>query len=272
MQLTNENYFTPEADKEYMSVSQWKNFHGCLGLPPCEAKAMEKMNGTFIEEPSQAMIIGSYVDAYFEGTLDDFVDKHQEIFTKASLKKGEPELLSVYKKADRMIERCKRDPLFMYYMSGEKQTIFTAEMFGTKWKIKIDSYMPGTAIVDLKTVQDMMKIYFVKDAESVTFVEYWGYDFQLAVYQKVVELNTGEHLPCIIAGVSKEDVPDIELLEVPESYLRTALAEVEASMPGILEVKNGLVEPIGCGYCDYCKERKVLTEVIPFYDLLGRVT
>lgn len=37
MLLTSENYFSIEADKEYMSVSQYKNFK------TCEAKALHKI-------------------------------------------------------------------------------------------------------------------------------------------------------------------------------------------------------------------------------------
>ena len=36
----------------------------------------------------------------------------------------------------------------------------TAEMFGTLWKVKIDSYHPGKAIVDLKTCQSITKTFW----------------------------------------------------------------------------------------------------------------
>lgn len=267
MILTNDNYFSEEANREYMSVSQWKDFHGCLGLHGCEAMAMAKLSGSFKQEMNLALLIGSYVDAYFEGTLDQFIIEHPEVFTKASIDKGNPQLLKIYENANKMIARCERDTLFMGYMAGDKQTIFTAEMFGAKWKIKIDSYLKGVAIVDLKTSQNMRKIYSVKDTGAVNFVEYLGYIYQLAVYQKVTEIATGEHLPCFIAGVSKEKVADIEIIWIPDEYMKVALAEIEASMPMILMVKNGEVEPTSCGKCDYCKENRVLTEAIPFYDL-----
>ena len=38
MLLTPQTYFSIEADKEYMSVSQWKNFK------TCEAKALHDLN------------------------------------------------------------------------------------------------------------------------------------------------------------------------------------------------------------------------------------
>ena len=47
MILTNENYFSKEADMEYLSVSQYKNFIGSLGKIACEAEAMALLNGVW---------------------------------------------------------------------------------------------------------------------------------------------------------------------------------------------------------------------------------
>lgn len=71
MLLTSENYYSTEADKEYLSVSQYKNFVGSLGRPGCEAYALAKLNEEWVEnmEDSDALMVGSYVDAHFEGRL-----------------------------------------------------------------------------------------------------------------------------------------------------------------------------------------------------------
>ena len=133
MLLTSENYYSTEADKEYLSVSQYKNFVGSLGRPGCEAYALAKLNEEWVEnmEDSDALMVGSYVDAHFEGTLDTFKAQHSCMFKK------DGSLMAKYIKANEMINRCERDDLFMAYMSGEKQVIMTADMFGAKWKIKI---------------------------------------------------------------------------------------------------------------------------------------
>lgn len=39
MELTAENYYSPEANAEYMSVSQFKSFAGTDGKLACEAEA-----------------------------------------------------------------------------------------------------------------------------------------------------------------------------------------------------------------------------------------
>lgn len=50
----------------------------------------------------------------------------------------------------------------------------TAELYGTPWKIKMDSYIPGWAIVDLKVVESLTKMKWVRDIGYLDFVRYWG--------------------------------------------------------------------------------------------------
>lgn len=127
MQLTSENYYSQEANREYMSVSGYKDFAGTYGKLPCEFHAMEKLNGNWEDEKTTALLVGSYVDSYFEGSLEQFKKDNKEIFTQ----KGD--LKSDYKQAENIIARIERDKYFMKYMSGQKQVIMTGELFGTKW-------------------------------------------------------------------------------------------------------------------------------------------
>lgn len=266
MVLTKENYYSQEANKEYLSVSQYKDFIGSLGKLGCEAQAMAKINGEWqIDETSVALMVGSYVDAHFEGTLDLFKAQHPDIFTQ----KGE--LKAQYKQANEIINRCERDSLFMSSMSGEKQVIMTADMFGAKWKIRMDSYLPHKAIVDLKVMKSIRESHYVKDYGHMNFAEYWGYDIQGAVYQEVVYQNTGERLPFYIAAASKESTTDIELIWIPDSHLAEKLIEVERNTHTIVQLKNGETDPIRCGFCDYCKHTKVLTNPINFSELIGEL-
>lgn len=265
MKLTNENYFSPEASREYISVSQYKDFIGTIGKPPCEAGAIAKLNGEWEMEKTTALMVGSYVDAHFEGTLDLFKAQNPEIFLKNGGLKAE------YRQAEDIINRIERDDVFMQYMSGEKQIIMTADMFGAKFKIKIDSYLEGKAIVDLKVMRELHKAEYTKDYGYMNFIEYWGYDIQGAVYQEVVYRNTGKRLPFFIAAASKEKVTDIELIWIPDEHLKEKLIEVEHNTPKIIQLKNNDFEPIRCGLCDHCKHTKVLSKPIHFTDLLGEV-
>ena len=82
MELSAENYYSQEADREYMSVSQFKNFAGTYGKVRCEFYGMEKLAGRWDDEETTALLVGSYVDAYFEGTLEKFKSEHLSLFKK----------------------------------------------------------------------------------------------------------------------------------------------------------------------------------------------
>lgn len=147
----------------------------------------------------------------------------------------------------------------------------TADMFGAKWKIKMDSYIADKAIVDLKVMRELHKAEYTKDFGYMDFIQYWGYDIQGAVYQEVVYRNTGKRLPFFIAAASKEKETDIELIWIDDEHLHEKLIEVEQNTPKILALKSGAVEPIRCELCDYCKHTKVLKKPIHYSELLGEV-
>lgn len=260
--LTSENYYSSEADLRYMSVHQYLDFMGHMGVRGCEARALARLKGEWTEETTNAMLVGSYVDSYFEGTLKEFTAEHPECFTA----KGE--LKAPFKQAETMIKRCEQSEYFMQTLSGEKQTIMTGYLFGCMWKIKMDSYIPGVAIVDLKTSADIHKMWKVQDYGFAPFTEYWGYTLQLAVYQKIVEINTGKKLPCYISVVTKSDYPEIKVLFIPQTDLDHALNEIEMNMESVIAVKNGEAEPIRCENCDYCHSTEEITGPLNHNDLI----
>lgn len=260
--LTNENYYSDEANKRYMSVHQYLSFAGGMLSNGCEERALKILEGKWKEPTTDAMLIGSYVDAYFEGTLEAFKASHPECFTQ----KGE--LKSGFKKADNMIQRCLEDEYFMKTMSGEKQKIMTGYWGGCDWKIKMDSYIPGRCIVDLKTSSNIHKAWKIENYGYATFIEAYNYDKQLALYQKIVEINTGEKLKCYIAVVTKDDEPEIEVIHIDQDTLDFALSQIEQNMPSVLAVKSGEVSPMRCGKCDYCLRTKKITKPINFRQLI----
>lgn len=265
MQLTDENYYSQEANREYMSVSQFKDFAGTYGKLPCEFTALEKLEERWEEEETTALLVGSYVDSHFEGTLDKFKAEHPSLFKKDGGLKAD------YVKANEIIARIERDKYFMRYMSGQKQVIMTGELFGAKWKIKIDSFIPDVAIVDLKVMSSITKPEWVRDLGYLSFVEYWGYDIQGAVYQEIVRQNTGKKLPFYIAAATKEKESDIRIIHVTDNYLQAALSVVEANMPRVLRVKNGEAEPDRCELCDCCRHNRVLSRPISIMDLTAGI-
>ena len=150
IELTAENYFSKEAMNDYWSVSQFKQF--CK----CPARAIAEMNGEYQRETSTALLVGSYVDAYFtgdKGALGRFALGHPEIFNSRT-----GALKSDFKHAETMIRAVERQPLMMKYLMGENQVIMSEEVFDVPWKIKIDVHC-GDKIVDLKTVKDFDDVY-----------------------------------------------------------------------------------------------------------------
>ena len=79
MNLTAENYFSKEADREYLSVSQYKKFMGTLGRVGCEAEALACLNGEWEMKKTTSLMVGSYVDAHFEGRLT--CSKHRTLIS-----------------------------------------------------------------------------------------------------------------------------------------------------------------------------------------------
>lgn len=232
MQINQDNYYSKAANREFFSVSQYKSFISC------EARAMAELSGEYERPVTRALLVGSFVDSYFEGTLDSFMRENPGIYTRRR------QLRADFKRANQIIEIVKTDPKFMDSMSGEKQKIFTFEMFGVPWKIKLDSYNPGKAITDLKVVARMDKL------------PQWRYDIQGAVYQKGVEICTGDRLPFYLAVVTKEKVLDRDIWQIPQSTLDFALRQVEENIGRYVDIKEGRIEPEHCGRCDYCKSIK----------------
>lgn len=263
MKLNEENYFSEEADFEFMSVSQYKEFAGTPGKLGCEERAMASLRGEYQREKTTALMVGSYVDAYFEGgeSFGNFQIRNPEIFTKNGGLKAE------YRKADDIIDRIERDEFFMECMSGEKQVIMTGDIFGIPWKIKMDSYIPDKVIVDLKIVESIRKQKWVKEYGNMDFIRYWGYDIQGAIYQEVVYQNTGKRLPFYIAAASKEPTTDIQVIHVWDQFLRQAMDSVQFHIERVKAVKGGEEKPERCGVCDYCLETKVIHEPISLLDL-----
>lgn len=255
--LTNENYYTQEASLAYMSCSQWKSFR------KCEDMALAEIAGDYVRPETSALLVGSYVDSYFEGTLDIFKAQHPNIFKRDGSLKAE------YIKAEEIIARVSRSEKFMKYMSGEKQRIMTGNIAGVPFKIKMDSYHPGICIVDLKIVRDFHDIWSPKEHAMVKFVEFWDYDVQGAIYQEVVYQNTGLRLPFFIAGATKENVIDHDLIAVPQDRLDYCLEIVEQTAPRFQALKLGIEEnPCRCEKCDWCKMTKVLMTPIDYRDLV----
>lgn len=269
LKLTAENYYSPEANWEYMSASQFKAFYRC------EAAAMAELRGEWGHKETTALLVGSYVDAYFSGELKEFCEAHPEIY------KRDGSLKADFSQAYAIATRLERDDLARMLLSGRHQVIKTGKIGGVWYKAKFDSLLNpskvekickhfpsvrelvpfgGSIIVDLKVMRDLENIWNDDEQDRISFVEHWGYDIQGAIYQKIEN-----HLsPFVIVAATKEPATNIEAMHVPDDYLAFRLADVEELSPRYAAIKRGEIEPIGCGKCAYCRSMKRLTQIKHF--------
>lgn len=266
LKLTDKNYFSPEANWEYMSASQYKAFS------QCEAAALAELKGEWQRKESTALLVGSFVDAYFSDELELFCSEHPEIYTA----KGE--LKADFAKALAAAERLESDKLSKMLLSGRHQVIKTGKIGGVWYKTKIDSLLSpaqvegicrefpkirqlvpfgGGMIVDLKYIKDFEPMWDDFSMERVNFIRYWGYNIQGAIYQKVDRRSC----PFVIVSVTKEAEPDIGAFYVPDNELAAIIGDVEENSARYAAIKRGEIEPIGCGRCAYCRSVRRLTEI-----------
>ena len=252
MKLTAENYYSIEANRAYWSASAIKAFL------ECPAAALAEINGEWTRPESDALLIGSYVDAAIEGTLGLFIQSHPQLFKRDGTLKAQ------YSKADEMARRAMSDPVFTDYLRGEKQRIVTGELFGYPFKAKYDVYLPGKRIVDVKTVKDLQPVYKPRQGK-LDFATAWNWPLQLAIYQAL----DGNGLPCYLAVITKENPPDIEVVQIEQSRLDAELDFLKNLMPRFDAMKHGIIEPERCGHCAYCRATKKLSGAVPltFYDM-----
>jgi hypothetical protein len=265
MILTEENYFSLEADNEYLSNSMYQTFM------TCEFQAMSKLNGTWKTEVTDPMLIGSYVDAWNEGRLEQWIAQHPEIISSSGASKGQ--LKAGFKQANDLIEIIKADNKFMEALSGEKQRIFTAEWAGTKWKTKSDSYFPRGKkqgrIVDLKVLKEVHGRTWNEQLRIMQpTIEARGYFDQVSLYCKIEAIASGrdpqDYYEPFLAIITKENYPDKVIvsfnsqIETYQEFVDQRLALIASNIPRILEVKSGAVHPMRCEMCDCCRSTKML--------------
>lgn len=275
--LNEANYYSQEMNKQYFSVSQYKDF--CK----CEAMAMAKINGTYEQAKGQALFLGSFVDEMLTGTQEsqvDFIVKNRlTLFQKNSKlnKLGDKDFMLFVNEffptlfyeinkpyaeivqALETIERIKKQPLMMKHLSGEHQVVMIGKIAGVPFKIKMDSYHPDKMIVDLKYMSSLRSPNMFD-----SMVKYWGYDIQGAIYQEVVRQNTGKRLPFYLDIGTKEKPAHLDIAEIKQYDLDSALDNVISRVARFDLVKQGKAEPERCEEydCDYCTTTRIITEPI----------
>ena len=257
MKLTQKNYYGAKASREYMSVSQFKNFL------KCPAAALAELNGEYAPERGRALVLGSFVDEMLTGTeksQEKFIEENRsELFKK----NGDP--YADVEQAMETVERVRKQPLMMHYLNGKHQVIMTGEIEGVPFKIKMDSYDPEEYINDLKYMASL------RSPNLFTpMVEYWGYDLQAACYQEIVRQNIGKRLPFFFTVATKEKPAHLAVGQISQWNIDKAMDTVRANIVRFHKIKIGELEADRCeDYgCDFCTSTKIITEPIDT-DLFG---
>lgn len=266
--LTAENYYSREANQRYMSVSQYKKFSSEYG--GCEAAALAELNGEYEPEDKEAFLVGNYVHAWSEGTLEEFKCSHPEIISSKGPTKGE--LKKEFKVANQMIACLENDPKVMFYLQGLKEVAITAEISGTMWKGRIDVLNNDlNYILDLKTAKSLTEFHWSNaHASRVSFIEEWGYMIQAAVYSEMERLHAGRdtYKDFYIVAVTKQDPPDHQIYNLTDPVrIETELQKIAANLPRILQVKAGEMPPTRCENCAYCRATKKVDKPVFYTEL-----
>ena len=257
MTLNSENYYGEKANRDYFSVSQYKDFL------KCPAMAMAKLRGEYVPESGRALLLGSYMDEMLTGTeesMKQFCVEHvSDIFKKNG------ERYADILQADETVVRIWKQPLMMHYLSGEHQTIMTGKIEGVPFKIKMDSFDPEEYIADLKYMSSLRSPNLFQP-----MVQYWGYDIQAAVYQEIVRQNTGKTLPFFFVVATKEKPAHLAVGEISQWNMDQSLETVRKNIARFQKMKKGLLPAERCEdyNCEYCTSTKEITEPIDT-DLFG---
>ena len=272
--LTQDNYY---QDKEYLSYSRMKQFL------KCPARALAAEGGTWTESRDETpLLLGNYVHSYFESqeAHEAFLKENGEkLISKAGKTKGQ--LKKEFLIGDSMIASLKDDPSFnrLYHGSStenvEKEMIVYGEIEGVPFKGKLDSVnLTQGYFADLKTMKSIYDMEWNSELRrkvptAVNNILGFGYHCQLAVYRELLKQMTGDEFRPIIVAVSKEEVPDKEVIRIDEEWLEEGLEEVASYIKEVWDVIQHKVEPQPCGHCDYCRSQKKLTSIVTLNNLIG---
>lgn len=259
IELTEENYYAKDTSWHYMSVSLFKDFM------QCEAAALAKLKDEWQPERLPVpLLVGNYVHSYFESeeSHQKFVDANsKEMISSRGKTKGQ--LKADFKVADAMINVLKDETVFKaLYEPGQKEVIVTGDIYGYKWKGKIDSLnLDQLYFCDLKTVDDIHKKHWSSAYNKYdNFIADRGYFMQMAVYIELIKQTFGVSCQPFIFAVSKQTPPDKEAIDFNGDqdaiYMEDAMRMIEEKQEHIQRVMSGEEAPIRCDHCEYCRLTK----------------
>lgn len=274
VELTQENYY---QDTSRLSYSRYKRYK------QCQAKAYAVDNGIWVEERDETpLLLGNYVHSYFESpeAHEKFMAENgDKLLAKTGKNKGK--LKSDFVVGDKMIDSLKDDDGFNRLYHGypsdkvEKEMIVYGEIEGVPVKGKLDSVnLSRGYFVDLKTMKSIYAEEWNADLRkrvpaAANNILNFGYHGQLGLYRELLKQMAGQEFRPLIVAVSKENVPDKDILKIDEEWLEDGLGNLKADIVEVWDVIQGQQKPKKCGRCEFCRSQKKLDAVISLNDLIG---
>lgn len=250
MLLTPQTYFSIEADREYMSVSQWKNFQAC------ESKALHDLNQPDATK-KESFLEGSLFENLVAGDPELFMAQHPEMISSRGATAGQ--LKANYQRVLKAAEKFNSQKFFKDIIGKcEKQVILTGIINDVPVKCCLDLFDRETfSIYDIKCMSDFKEQWNKEEKAYVPWYYHWGYVLQLAVYREIVKQNFGkEPKEIALLAATKEEIPDIQAIKFSTDLLDIELLEFKNHIKYYNDIKKGLIAPTSCGICDYCKSIK----------------
>lgn len=271
-ELTEENYY---EDKTWLSNSRMKQYL------TCEARALAIDEGRWEDKrDKKALIFGNYVHSRFENL--EAHEKFKEENKSALFSSRKPYgLLKDFELAEEVINALDSDEGFKRLYDGfsdddvRKEMIVTGFVEGVPVKGKVDSInLSRGYFVDLKTMKSIYAEEWNSELKmrvpaAVNNILNFGYHGQLALYRELLKQMLDKDFRPLIVAVSKEAVPDKEILKIDEEWLEEGLASIKENIVHVWQVIQGQIKPRGCGRCDYCRSLKKLDAVVSLNDLIG---
>ena len=158
-----------------------------------------------------------------------------------------------------------------------KEMIVTGFVEGVPVKGKVDSInLSRDYFVDLKTMKSIYAEEWNPELKTrvpaaVNNILNFGYNGQLALYRELLKQMLDKDFRPLIVAVSKEAVPDKEILKIDEEWLEEGLERIKSEIVEVWNVIQGKRKPKKCGHCDYCRSLKKLDAVVSLNDLIGEV-
>lgn len=250
MVLNQENYYSKEADMEYMSVSQWKLFN------ECEAKALAIIEGREDATYKDSFLEGQLFEAIVTGGKELFISKHPELISTRGATAGQ--LKSEFKKVITSAEKFNEQNFFKNIIQKcDKQVILTGEICDVKVKCALDLFDKETnSIYDIKCMKDFKETWDKSEKCYKPWYYTYNYVLQLAVYRELVRQNFGEPKEIGLIAATKEDIPDITANSFSSDLLDIELETFKNNIKRYDNIKKGIEIPLACNCCDYCKKIK----------------